>query len=66
MRPDAYKLLDMCVENGINLGYNRAYKHNDSPSETVIKEYMQTAVMEEIAEWFVFEDQSEVTQIRLT
>ncbi len=56
MRPDAYKLLEMCVENGVNLGYNRAFKHNDDPSEEVIKDYIQTAIMAEISEWFTFDD----------
>lgn len=55
MRPDSYKLLDMCVENGINLGYRRAYKHNDNPSEEVLKEQIQIAIMNEISEWFIFE-----------
>lgn len=56
MKPDAYKLLDMCVENGVNLGYRRAYKHNDNPSEEAIKDHIQNAVMAEIAEWFQFDD----------
>ena len=60
MRPDSYKLLEMCVENGINLGYRRAFKHNDDPSEQVIKDYIQTAIMAEISEWFAFDDPAAV------
>lgn len=56
MQPDSYKLLEMCVENGINLGYRRAYKHNDAPDEELLTQCIQTAIMSEISEWFIFKD----------
>jgi hypothetical protein len=33
MKPDAYKLLMQCIETGIELGWRRAHKHNDTPDE---------------------------------
>ena len=54
-----YPVLQMCLENGITLGYNRAFKHNDHPTEEAIKESIQQAITNEICEWFDFEDVQE-------
>lgn len=56
MRPKVYQLLEMCVEYGVERGYNRAFKHNDEPDEAAIKESIQNCVMGEICEWFDFEE----------
>lgn len=57
MKPNAYKLLMQCVETGIALGWNRAHKHNDEPSEEAIKLAIERAIETEICEWFDFDDQ---------
>ena len=59
MKPKIYPVLDMCLENGITLGYNRAFKHNDHPTEDAIKESIHRAILNEIYEWFDFEDVQE-------
>jgi hypothetical protein len=50
--PKTYLLLDRCIEDGINYGYQRAFKHTDTPDETWIKTQIYQAVMNEISEWF--------------
>ncbi len=56
MTPDTYKLLQRCVEDGIELGINRAYKHTATPDQESIAAAVEQAVMTEICEWFRFED----------
>lgn len=53
-----YSFLANCVENGITIGYNRAYKHTDEPNGNVIKEAMYIAIMDEIAENFIFDGEA--------
>lgn len=56
MKPDTYKLVEQCVENGVAYGWFRAHKHNDEPTAEQIQEKITQAVMHEICEWFKFED----------
>ena len=56
MTPNHYKLLQRCVEEGLKLGYNRAHKHNDAPEPEQIMEAQEQAIMDEVCEWFDFED----------
>jgi hypothetical protein len=55
MKPNTYKIIQEAVENGVALGYNRAYKHSETPSEGFIKQQIYDAVMSEICEWFMFD-----------
>lgn len=54
MQPKFQALLDMCIENGLRLGYNRAFKHTDTPDEHTIIGKQFDAVKDEIYEWFDF------------
>ena len=56
MKPDIYKLLMQCVETGIEIGWRRAHKHNDTPDEDTIKSAIDNAIANEICEWFDFEE----------
>jgi hypothetical protein len=56
MRVREYTLLERCVENGIATGYAKAFKHSDNPGEDAIKFSILHAVMLEIAEWFEFDE----------
>jgi hypothetical protein len=55
MKPKFYELLDKCIEDGINSGWQRAHKHTETPDPIWIKEQMHQAIMFEISEWFDFE-----------
>jgi hypothetical protein len=56
VKPNAYRLIEQCVETGIELGLNRAHKHTDSPTREQLSEQIYRAVMIEVCEWFVFDD----------
>ena len=55
MKPKMYELLRMCVENGVTLGVNRAFKHTDTPNVEHIISSVDTALMNEIHDWFEFD-----------
>lgn len=59
MTPQTYKLIERCVEDGVAYGYQRAFKHNDNPSEDSIRDAIVDAVMIEICEWFDFSSGAE-------
>jgi hypothetical protein len=56
MRANEYRLLERCVELGLELGWNRAHKHHDNPDPEVIEEQQLQAIMVEVCEWFNFGD----------
>lgn len=57
LRPKTYRVLELAVEDGITLGWNRAHKHEENPSEETIKENIRENVMLVISEWFYFDDE---------
>lgn len=60
MKPNTYRLLEMCIESGVAYGLTRAYKHNDKPTAEQIEEKIRQAIMHEICEWFEFEPKSDL------
>jgi hypothetical protein len=56
MKPDEYKVLQMAIQDGIAIGYRRAFKHNENPDEDAVIDRIQQEVMTQICEWFKFED----------
>lgn len=56
MKAKEYNLIAQCVENGVMLGWNRAHKHSDTPEPHYIHSQIEQAVLNEICEWFHFED----------
>jgi hypothetical protein len=56
MQVKEYTVLTDCVERGIVVGWNRAYKHSDTPTTSYIHEQIADAVMLEISEYFNFDD----------
>jgi len=56
MKPDSYKILSRCVEEGIDLGWGRAHKHTDKPSEESIKNYIEECIINEVCEYFKFNE----------
>ena len=56
MKPKFLPVLEMCIENGLTLGYRRAFKHTDDPTEEQITQAIKDAIMLELYEWFDFND----------
>jgi hypothetical protein len=56
MKPKTYPILIDAVENGVKYGYHRAHKHNDNPDQDQITDAIISAVINEICEWFEFDD----------
>ena len=56
MRAREYELLKECVERGIGSGYVKAHKHTDKPVPEQIWDTQVQYVMNEINEWFVFDE----------
>ncbi len=54
--PDSYKVMTMAVETGVALGVRRAYKHDPAPTDEAIIALVERAVLDEICEWFKFEE----------
>lgn len=52
LKPNTYKLLDRCIEDGVRLGVARAYKHTETPTQDQLYEALESAIMNEICEWF--------------
>lgn len=55
VKVNSYRVLHQAVENGIAYGWMRAHKHEENPSEDVIKDLIHDGVMLEISEWFLFD-----------
>jgi hypothetical protein len=65
MKANEYIILSDCVENGVNAGWRRAFKHMDlseevrdwlDEHEACIKDHIETAVTNEICEYFKFDE----------
>lgn len=55
MRPKTREILEECIENGVQFGYNRAHKYGDDPSSHHIFEEIENAIWYEIDQRFDFE-----------
>lgn len=56
MKPNIQHLIDLCIENGLELGFNRAHKHTEQPSEDAIKQQIYSAIWQELDHWFVWDN----------
>ena len=56
MKAKEYNLITQCVETGVMLGWNRAHKHEENPEPQYIRDQIESAVLNEICQWFDFED----------
>ena len=56
MKAKECSLMERCVEDGIGIGFHRAYKHNDNPTKEQLMTHIYDEVMNEISEWFTFEE----------
>lgn len=51
-----YSLIERAVEEGLNHGYRRAFKHTNNPLEEVIKEHIHREIMNALTEIIDFGD----------
>ena len=59
MKAKTYQLIQECVEHGVQLGFNRAHKHTDCPSDEKLQNKIIDSVMLEICEWFTFDEDAQ-------
>ena len=57
MKPKFRVILDQAISEGVKIGYRRAFKHNEEPSEEIICETIEECVMSQIYEYFTFDDE---------
>jgi hypothetical protein len=58
MKPNTYAILQRAVEEGALLGYRRAFKRVENPTEGAIVDAITDAVMLTVSEVFDFSHQS--------
>ena len=54
MKVNTHKILEHCVETGIELGWRRAHKHTNTPGTDLIKNSIEQAIWDELYEWINF------------
>jgi hypothetical protein len=59
MTPEFTQLLKQCITDGVILVHKGVYKHNDAPSVSDINQLIVTEVLNEIHEWFDFDEPKE-------
>jgi len=57
MKPKFRVILNQAIEEGVLLGYRRAFKHNEDPSEEIICDTIEECVMSQIYEYFTFDEE---------
>ncbi len=58
MKPNTYVIMERAVEEGALMGYRRAFKHTETPTENAIVQSIVDNVMLSVSEVFVFQEQS--------
>tara|TARA_R110000823_G_scaffold207572_1_gene338122 strand:- start:506 stop:685 length:180 start_codon:yes stop_codon:yes gene_type:complete len=59
MKPKTNRILKAAIEEGIDSGYARAFKHTDTPNELTIKESIDNEIWNNIYEVFDFSEEFE-------
>jgi hypothetical protein len=54
MKPKFDIVFSDCLERGIRRGYKRAHKYVENPTEESFLDHIETAIMEELHEYFEF------------
>jgi hypothetical protein len=52
MKAKTMRVLEECIDKGLNYGWRRAHKHDDNPTQTTIMLMQSEEIINEIYEWF--------------
>lgn len=58
MQANEYLVLERAIDEGVEYGFMRAYKHNPAPTEDDMREAVKLAVINSICDWFTFKEDS--------
>jgi hypothetical protein len=59
MKPNTYKILTECIDNGIKAGWFKAHKHTDTPTPEQVWDSISHYVMLEVCDYFIFDNPNE-------
>lgn len=54
VKVDVYKMVSRAVENGVISGWHRAHKHSEAPAAETIRWEIESAVMHELGDVFIW------------
>lgn len=57
IRLDAYNIISNAIENGIELGWNRAHKHVEAPSKDHLLDEIHRNIMNNLCDIIKFDDE---------
>lgn len=57
MKLNYRKLIEDCIETGIERGWRRAHKHIENPNPESIKDTIHDCIMEQFYEYFIFDNE---------
>jgi hypothetical protein len=57
MKVKTLVILEMAINAGVKRGWNRAHKHIENPTELMICDHIEQCVMEQIHEYFTFDEE---------
>jgi hypothetical protein len=58
MKPKFRVILEQAIEEGVRMGYRRAFKHIENPTEVSICQHIEEQVMSSIYEYFTFDEEN--------
>lgn len=56
VKVNTYRIINECVERGLERGYVRAHKHTETPGKEHILDQQEQAIMSELDEYLSFGD----------
>ena len=59
MKPKFYPILTDCIERGVQFGLQRAFKYDDNPPQHLIEESINSEILNQLHEYFVFDSEGE-------
>jgi hypothetical protein len=61
MKAKTLVILEMAINVGVKRGWHRAHKHIENPNEGTICDNIEREIMNELFEYFEFEDGNEIS-----